>query len=287
MSIDLDLTFIAPSLKTVHMFPQELIDRLIDEVAAEKPSYYLLPGVRRDLRSCSLAARCFRSRSQRHLLAYAPLFIARGEMQSKRIRELRQILETSEAFRKCIIYFSIHLDATDPDDGDIGWKLHDENLPSVINKLGEIRELTCCGNPNAVEWDRLSEDIKTALRNTRFTSPHLSSLILSEISISPYDLVDTCISIKEIALGSVEITMGDVTSKNAPMLEHQLEKVRLSGHEFSLPLSLQNSQTLGSLRHFTVHFFRVRPCNIRQTWNVIHIASKSLEILGLFRCFGA
>ena len=34
MSVDLDLTFIVPSLKTaIYMFPQELIDRFVDEVA--------------------------------------------------------------------------------------------------------------------------------------------------------------------------------------------------------------------------------------------------------------
>jgi hypothetical protein len=294
MSVDLDLTFIVPSLKTVYMFPQELIDRFVDEVAVgiEEPSDYIRRNVHDNLRSCSLAARCFRSQSQWHLLARAPLVITRGETQSEKVQRLREILETSEALRQCITYLSIDLHATEPlgiDDGDVEWELHDENLPSVINMLTEMRRLTIwCAPTYAIEWDRLSGSIKTAFWNTRFTSPHLSVLGLSGISISPRDLVYTWKSIKEIVLLSVEMnSMGNNTSANASKVEYRLEKVKISGHKFSLPLALQNSQILGGLRQCRVDVFRGCPYNIRQIWNVIHIASKSLEDLDLRECFGA
>jgi hypothetical protein len=138
-------------------------------------------------------------------------------MQSQRVRKLREILETSEAPRQCIIYLSIDPRAADPliiDDGDVEWKFHDENLSPVINMLAEIRHLNIrCANDNAIEWDRLSEGIKTALWNTRFTSPHLSFLSLTGISMSPHDLVDRWKSINKIALRSVETNgMGNDTS---------------------------------------------------------------------------
>jgi hypothetical protein len=190
------------------------------------------------------------------------------------------------------MYLGIHcnLHATDPlniVDGDLGWKFLDESLPSVINMLAEIRQLRISSNVNAIEWDRLSERIKTALWNTRFTSPHLSFLSLNEISISPHDLVDTWKSIKEIVLQSVKLNTSEGTSRNVSILEHRLERVEISGREFSLPLALQNSQILGGLRRFEVLLFRVCPYAIRQTWDVIHIASKSLETLVLMECFGA
>ena len=273
------------------MFPQELIDRFIDEVAiGYRSSLHIPTDTEYDLRSCSLAARCFRSRSQRHLLAYAPLLIARGETQSKKVQILREILETNEALRQCIVHLSINLRATEPiDDGDAEWEFHDENLPFVINMLAEMRQLIIwCASTYTIGWDRLSGSIKTAFWNTRFTSPHLSNLGLSRISISPHDLVYTWKSIKDTALSSVEMnSMGNNTSKNASIDEYRLEKVRVFGREISLPLALQNSQILGGLRECTVDVFRGCPYNIRQTWNVIHIASKSLEDLVLMGCFGA
>ena len=269
------------------MFPQELIDRFIDEVAiGYRSSLHIPTDTEYDLRSCSLAARCFRSRSQRHLLAYAPLLIARGETQSKKVQILREILETNEALRQCIVHLSINLRATEPiDDGDAEWEFHDENLPFVINMLTEMRQLNIhCESLYAIEWDRLSEGIKTALRNTRFTSPHLSILGLFKMSISPYDLIGK--SIKDITLRCVKMNMGEDTSKNASIPEYRLERLRISGREFPLHLVLQNSLTLGGLREFRVDGFRVCPDKIRQIWNVIHIASQSLRDLGLPACFG-
>ena len=216
----------------------------------------------------------------------AVLFIVRGETRSEKVQALQEILETSEALRKCITYFSIHLSgtATDLDDGDVGWKLQDENLPSIINMWTEIRELDIrCGNPNAFEWGRLSDRVKTALWNTRFTSPHLSVLSLHGISISPYDLAFAWKSIKVITLGDVKMNTGEGTSKNASIFEYRLEKVKISGGKFPLH---QNSQILGGLRQFWADSFRICPYSIRQTWNVIHIASKSLEDLSLTTCFG-
>lgn len=274
------------------MFPPELIDRFVDEVAIgiEKSSHYIPENIGNNLRSCSLAASCFRLQSQRHLLAHAPLSIAHGETQSEKVQRLREILETNGALRQCIIHLSIDFRATEPldiDDGDVDWEFHDENLPSVINMLTEMRQLKIsCTNLYAMEWDRLSEGIKTALRNTRFTSPHLSILSLYGISISPYEFIDTWKSIKNITLRNVEMDMDEDTSQDASMLEYRLERVTISGHEFPLHLVLQNSQILGGLRQFRIDGFRVCPDNIRQIWNVIHIASESLKDLGLPACFG-
>ena len=258
----------------------------------KRPSDYVPRNVQDNLRSCPLAARCFRSQSQQYLLAHAPLVITRGETQSEKVQSLRENLETSETLRQCITCLSINLHATEPlgiDDGDVEWEFHDENLPSVINMLAEMRQLIIwCASTYTIGWDRLSGSIKTAFWNTRFTSPHLSNLGLSRISISPHDLVYTWKSIKDTALSSVEMnSMGNNTSKNASIDEYRLEKVRVFGREISLPLALQNSQILGGLRECTVDVFRGCPYNIRQTWNVIHIASKSLEDLVLMGCFGA
>jgi hypothetical protein len=277
------------------MFPQELIDRFVDEVAIglKKSSDYIPTNIGDNLRSCSLAARCFRSQSQRHLLAYAPLSVVLGETRSAKVQRLREILETNEALRQCIIHLRIDFRATEPlnidDDGDVEWEFHDENLPFVINTLTEMHQLEIhCTSANlyAIEWDRLSEGIKTALRNTRFTSPHLSILGLHGIFISPYDLIDTWKSIKNITLRRVEMNTDEDTSQNASILEYRLERVTISGHKFPLHLVLQNSQILGGLRQFRVDGFQVCPYNIRQIWNVIHIASQSLRDLGLPACFG-
>ena len=273
-------------MKTVFMFPQELIDRFVDEVAGGKPTYHISPGVQRELRSCSLAARCFLSRSQRHLLAHARLFIFRGGIQSKRLRKLREILETNDALRQCFIHLTIILQPMNTDDEDVELEFHDGNLPFVMNMLAELRHLDICTNNEAIEWDSLSQGIKTALGNTRFTSPHLSSLLLGGILISPHDLVYTWKSIKEITLRCVGMNTGEGTSQNASMEEFRLEKVRISGHEFPLHLALQNSQILGGLRQFKFSSVEVCPCVIRQIWNVIHIASKSLVDLDLTECFG-
>ena len=81
-------------------------------------------------------------------------------------------------------------------------------------------------------------------------------------------------------------SMDNDTSKDESILECRLEKVRMSGHDFWLPLALQNTRIFGCLRLFMVHFFRVCPYNIRQTWNVIHITSKSFEDLRLTASFG-
>lgn len=277
------------------MFPQELINRFIDEVSTVgKPSYYLPPTTRKDLQSCSLAAKCFRLQSQRHLLAHAEFFIIRGETQSKRVLNLREILERNEELRQCVIYLTIRLRAADPLNandgvGDAGWKFHDENLPTVINMLAEIRHLNIrWEHLNVVEWDRLSEGIRTALRNT--PSPHLSVLGLHRVSISPYYLVDTWKPIKEITLRCVEMiqmNMGEEgkASENAPSIpECRLERVNIFGLEFPLHHAL-NDQILGGLRHFRVELYRFCPYSIRQIWNVIHITSKSLESLDLAQCF--
>jgi len=273
------------------MFPQELIDRFVDEVALGnlKPSYYVSPDIRNDLQSCSLAARCFRLQSQRHLLAHAEFFIIRGETQSKRVLKLREILEANEGLRQCVIYLTIRLRVTDPlnaNDGDAGWKFHDDNLPTVIYMLAELRQLNIYWEHlNVIAWDRLSEGIKTALRNT--PSPHLSVLGLHSILISPYDLIDTWKSIKEITLRSVEMNMDEGTSENASQTipECRLERVNLSGFEFPLHPALQNNRILGGLRHFKVKLFRFCPYGVRQIWNVIHITSKSLESLHIAECF--
>ncbi|KIM36689.1 hypothetical protein M413DRAFT_287083 [Hebeloma cylindrosporum] len=270
------------------MFPQELIDRFIDEVAETSD-----PRDNLDLKSCSLVARCFRSRSQSHLLEYVQLSIRRGQTASNKIRKLREMLETREALRKYIFCLDIKLNALalDIDDEDVEWKFQDENLPYVLGMLPQIHQLHFGRHPlhPIPEWDRLSEDIKTALCNMRFTSPQLSFLRLSGISISVYSLVDSCKSIKEVFLSSVKMNIlvpGGTSIKNEYALEYRLEFLNIigDGDKFPLPLALQNHQVLGGLRHFWVEISE--DChNIRQIWNVTHIASKSLETLDLAKCF--
>ncbi|KIM36698.1 hypothetical protein M413DRAFT_287351 [Hebeloma cylindrosporum] len=155
--------------------------------------------------------------------------------------------------------------------------------------LGGLRRMSIhlhdAGNLETIEWDRLSEGIKTALRNTHFTSPHLSSLVLDAISISSYDLVGTWKSIKEISLVFVEMNTVKETSKNVSILEQQLERLLVSGRKFPLPLALQNRQMLGGLQKFFLHFQGACHSSVQQTWNVIHIASSSLVALFLGSCF--
>ncbi|KIM36699.1 hypothetical protein M413DRAFT_449037 [Hebeloma cylindrosporum] len=275
------------------MFPQELVDRFVDEVAVgQRRRYSLPPDTRGDLRSCSLAARSFRSRSQGHLLKRASLVITRGQTESEGVRKLREVMETSETLRRCIVCLNIQFDAIDPlnvDDESAEWQFQDENLPHVIASLTEIRRLHIRRTyTRVVGWDHLSEAIKTALRNTRFTAPHLSSLLLYGISISPHDLAETWKSIKELTLQGLEMNLGEEMSENAlsrSILEYRLEKLVLHGREFPLHLALQNRQVLGSLRQLMDNLWGHGPDSIRQTWNVIHITSESLVTLNIGECF--
>jgi hypothetical protein len=200
----------SPLTQSVPHFPQEIIDKTIDELSDDETT----------LQQCSTVSRSFHISSRRHLFFSINLFSVQ-----KIVLFHRLLLRTPDIGRNVR---EIRLTVGDHWGGIIGSADSErqivdmEKYVATSSLLADIFPFLPCIKSfiwlNGVSWNELPSNLRLALV-TLFQSPSLTTIDISDVTDFPLSVLHVASPVKRLALRAVQLHSSDQSQVILPHLE--------------------------------------------------------------------
>ncbi|KAJ7510658.1 hypothetical protein B0H11DRAFT_1955651 [Mycena galericulata] len=257
------------------IFPQELIDRVIDESADSAAT----------LRSCALVCKAFLPSSQAHIFLSIDCTITATSMAQNRFERLSQVLSISPHLARHIQSLRITCPFHDDMDAETDLAILYVPLTLVISLIPVLRSFDMTDSTRSV-WTRLSARCKAAICNlcerSNLSKLHLQGIVA--LSVTEFSQLVSSPSLTELSLGSVTI----LPSTNGEMITGDNSKLDT--------LTLHESESTDIIMPWLVRGGRISQLrHLYGTWNLgrtphlqglIDESNASLRALVLVTYFG-
>ncbi|KAF8908654.1 hypothetical protein CPB84DRAFT_1843538 [Gymnopilus junonius] len=260
--------------------PQELIDRIIDHVAAEFEDW---PG--ENLSQCALVSRSFRLRSQMYI--FLSMVIRGGSQRRKEmIKDFLDIIQCNHNIAHYVEELRIDYTAHDH-----SWIAQDADFVAVMEKISErpLRKLIFAADLKTNDTCETLpfEPPKPLLDHffLPFITPFITSLSLRQLLDVPIDALTTCVNLTDLELLHVELKLpeeGEISRSRPLKLQRLVHRLAQGALHALLELTSDGSSAaldVSQLRSFTVYTDELGGLQFEQ--EIIDISCGTLEELYL------
>lgn len=256
------------SFGLMSQLPQELIDKIIDAVAAKSVGDGLWPGA--DLMPSSLVSRAFRPRCLIYIFSTVKIRDGLHETRKRRITELSSIIEKNPHFARHVEELTMEFGILDG-----ALLIIEQVFFDVMEKISPLRAFTLAS--------KTIMDLRNPLllmdNVLPFIASSITSLKIQCLKQVPVEVITSCVHLSSLAVSFASLKgQGEIQSSTTPSL--QLKHFSYQDSRIALDILLRPSSCV-DLSHLQTLNVYTDKWSFTRVQDLLNLCSNSLEEFSL------